>query len=311
MIGGARRMMDVSPEVADALARGLPVVALESGVFSHGLPPDAATATARHLDAVVREEGAVPALVAVRGGRILIGADARAIDFLFDPGIVKVAERDLAVVAAQRRSGGTTVSATAAVAVAVGIRVMATGGIGGVHLGAEESADVSSDLDALARYPVVAVCAGAKAICDQARTAELLETLGVTVVGYRTNTMPAFYAVSSGLPVPHRVETVAEIAAIAGIKRNLGDRAALLVVQPVPQEAALDGGVVDEAVRAALEQARRAGVRGGAVTPFLLSAIAAATGGRALTANLALLEANAGLGASVAVAVHTVTEPKR
>ncbi len=300
----APRVFDISPEVSAAMASGAPVVALESAVFSHGLPRDVAPATARRLDEIVRAGGATPALVAVETGRVLVGGDLREIGYLLDGKAAKIAERDLAVAMAQRQSGGTTVSATAAAAAAIGIRVMATGGIGGVHLGAEESFDVSADLDALSRHRVVVVCAGAKAICDQARTAETLETLGVTVVGYRTDTMPAFYARSNGLRVPYRAESPAEIAAIAHAKRDLGDRGALLVVQPVPEGAALDGRVVDEAVQAALSSARAAGIRGGAVTPYLLKAIDAATGGRALGANLALLEANAGLAAAIASALR-------
>ena len=295
---------EISSEVSEAIARGAPLVAIESAVFSHGLPKAVAPATARRLDEIVRAGGATPALVAVKRGRVLVGGDPREIGYLFDPETVKIAERDLAVVTARHQSGGTTVSATAAVAAAVGIRVMATGGIGGVHCGVEESFDVSADLDALSRHRVVIVCAGAKAICDQAKTAEALETLGITVVGYRTDTMPAFYARSNGLPVPHRAESAQEIAAIAHAKLDLGDGAALLVVQPVPERAAVDGRIVDEAVRAALSKARAAGVRGGAVTPYLLKAVDAATGGRALAANLALLEANTGLAAAIASAMR-------
>jgi len=300
----AARAFDVSREVTQALAGGTPPVALESAVFSHGLPRDAAAALARRLDETIRAGGAIPALVAVEMGRIVVGADLRDIGFLLDTKTAKIAERDLAVAAARKETGGTTVSATAAAATAIGIRVMATGGIGGVHLGAEESSDVSADLEALSRHPIAVVCAGAKAICDQARTTEALETLGVTVVGYQTDTMPAFYARSSGVPVPHRAESPAEIAAIVQAKRHLGDHAALLVVQPVHDDAALDGRVVDEVVRVAMLKARAAGVRGGALTPYLLKAIDAATHGTALAANLSLLEANARLAAAVAVAVR-------
>jgi pseudouridine-5'-phosphate glycosidase len=300
----ATRLLDLSPGVARALAGGPPPVALESAVFSHGLPRAAAAAAAGRLDAVVRAGGATPALVWVQRGRIVIGGDPREIEFLFDPTVAKVAEGDLAVAAARGLSGGTTVSATARAAVAAGIAVMATGGIGGVHLGAGESWDVSADLHALGCSPLVVVCAGAKAICDHARTAEALETLGVTVVGYRTDTLPAFYARSSGVPIVHRVESAAEIAAVARAKRDIGDRTALLVAQPIGEEVALDRHIVDAAVAEATRSAKIAGIRGPALTPYLLRAIDAATGGRALAANLALLEANARLAAAVAVALR-------
>lgn len=295
--------IDISPEVARALAARSPVVALESAVYSHGLPQQQARATARRLDEAVRAAGVTPALVVVRDGSILVGADPLDMGFLFEPDALKIAEGDLAVAVARGQSGGTTVAATMAVVAEVGIMVMATGGIGGVHLGAQASWDVSGDLHALSRYPIVVVCAGAKAICDPAKTVEALDTLGVTVVGYRTEVMPAFYARSSGIPVPHRADAPEEIAAIARARTDLGHRAALLVVQPCPEHAALDTGTVSAAVDRALAKARSAGIMGGAVTPYLLSAIAEATGGRALTANLALLEANARLAASVALAL--------
>ncbi len=221
---------------------------------------------------------------------------------LLDPAALKLTERDLAVAVSRRRSGGTTASATLAIADAVGIRVLATGGIGGVHIGADVSGDVSADLLALSRYPVVVVCAGAKAICDAARTAEALDTLGVTVVGYQTDAFPGFFARSTEISVPHRVETPREIAAIAQAKAELGDRTALLIVQQPPAGAALDRRTVDEAVTGALARAGAAGVSGPALTPYLLAAIAEATNGRSITVNLALLEANAALAAEVAVA---------
>ncbi len=236
----------------------------------------------------------------MREGRIQVGANLRDLAFLHEPGVLKVAERDLGVAVARRASGGTTVAGTLAVAHQVGIRVLATGGIGGVHLGA--SGDESADLQALSHFPGVVVCAGAKIICDLHQTVEALDTLGVTVVGYRTDTFPAFVARSSGIPVPHKAETAVEIAAIAQAKASLGDRAALLAVQPPPAEAALDFQTIDDAVARALGQARDAGVSGAALTPFLLGAIAAATDGRSVKANMALLEANAALAAGIAVA---------
>lgn len=292
----------VAPEVEQAIAAGGPVVALESAVLSHGLPEMHARSLAMRLDEVVRAGAAIPALVAVREGRIEVGVDPREIDFLFRPGVLKVAERDLAAAVATRRSGGTTVAGTLAVARPAGLRVLATGGIGGVHLGVETSGDISADLPALAGHPVVVVCAGPKAICDVARTAEMLDTLGVTVVGYRTDTMPGFFIRSAGVPLQHRVDEPTAVAAIAGAKADLGDRSALLVVQPPPERVALDEQTVSDAVAAAMTRAQREGVTGARLTPYLLAAVAEATGGKTITTNVALLEANASLAAAIAVA---------
>ncbi len=293
--------LHVFPEVAAALDAARPVVALESAVFSHGLPAVESRRLAIRLDEIVRRAGAIPALVTVREGRVEVGGGLRDVDFLLAPGTLKLAERDLAVAIARRRSGGTTVAGTLAVAHAAGIRVMATGGIGGVHIGAENTGDISADLDALSRRPLVVVCAGAKAICDPRRTAEALDSCGVAVVGYRTSTFPAFLAQSTGIPVPHRVEDTGEIAAIVRARAEMGDVSALLVVHPPPYDAALDERELASAVAAALEKAVHDDVGGADLTPYLLTAMAEVTGGRSLTANLAVLEANAALAAAVAV----------
>ncbi|MDR7484153.1 MAG: pseudouridine-5'-phosphate glycosidase [Armatimonadota bacterium] len=292
----------VAPRVAAALAGGLPVVALESAVFSHGLPPEASARLVSRLGAAVEEAGALPALVAVREGRVEVGIDLGEWQFLTAPQVLKLSERDLAFAVARRRSGGTTVAGTLAIAHAAGLRVMATGGIGGVHLGAEGAGDVSADLVALSRYPLVVVCAGAKVFCDHRRTAEALESLGVPVVGYRTGTLPAFLTDESGLSVPHRVDHPAEIAAMARAWTRMGGQAALLVVQPPPAAVALAAPDLDRAVAHAMARARREGVAGPEVTPFLLNALAQATGGRTVETNLALLEANARLAAEIAAA---------
>jgi pseudouridine-5'-phosphate glycosidase len=294
--------MDVSDDVQHALRRGQPIVALESAVFSHGLPHDDARALAGRLDTVVRETGAVPACVAVRSGRVSVGVRAEELAFLFAPGAIKIADRDLAVAAAQRLSGGTTVAGTLAVAHALGLRVMATGGIGGVHLGAEHTGDVSADLMALARYPLVVVCAGPKAVCDPRRSVEVLDSLGITVVGYRTGVLPAFLARSSGIPLTHRVETADDVAAVWRAKADIAGSSALVVVQAPPSDSALDEAELSEAVALAVQRAHDGAVAGADVTPFLLAALSEITGGRSTAANLAVLAANARLAAEVAVA---------
>ncbi len=296
-----RDHIHVVPEVTRALDAGRPVVALESAVLSHGVPAEAARGLAVRLDETVRAHRATPALVAVRNGRIEVGANVADLAYLLDRSVLKVAERDLAVAVAQGKSGGTTVAATLAVAARTGIAVMTTGGIGGVHLDAPE--DASADLHALSRHSLVVVCAGAKIICDQRRTIEALDTLGVTVIGYQTDTYPAFIVRSTGILVAHRADTAAQIAAIARARTALGASSALLVVQPPPADVALEREIVDAALEEALGRARAAGVGGTALTPFLLSALADATGGRSLTANLQLLESNARLAAEIATAL--------
>ncbi len=294
--------LDVAPEVADALDRNRPVVVLETAVVSHGLPPPVAVHTAEQLDQEVRGAGAVPAPVAVVDGRVVVGAAGEFLARLTDAGTWKVAERDLAVAVAQHATGGLAVSATVAVAYRLGAPVVATGGIGGVHLGGHRTWDVSGDLQALARYPVAVVCSGAKAVCDPALTLEYLDTAGVTVVGYRTDRFPYFYAQDSGFPVPHRADTPQQVASILLAKRALGQSTGLLVANPVPEHAALTYEEVVRAVRAAVSRALARGLRGGDLTPYLLSAVAERTGGRSVDSNLALLRCNARLAAEVAVA---------
>lgn len=295
----------VAEEVQDALSAGTPVVALESAVISHGLPSPLGLETAAALEDEIRRQGAVPATVAVVAGRITVGLTRDALARLVDAGptaVRKVAERDLPVAVATRGTGGTTVSATIAVAAAVGIDVMSTGGIGGAHLGAEQTWDVSADLAALARHSVLVVCAGTKAICDVARTLEILDTLGVTVLAYRTDRFPYFYAQDSGAAAPDRVDTPAAAAAVLHARRALGQPGGVVVAQPITQAEALPADEVRDAV---VEAGRRtAGLQGAAVTPALLSALAEITSGRTLRANLVLLRANAMLASAVAGALH-------
>jgi len=295
--------VDISPDVADALERRRPVVALESAVISHGLPHPTSLQTAAMMEAEVRTAGAVPATVAVIAGRITVGAAARDLERLTSAPVMKIAARDLAVACGTSAHGGTTVSATAAIADLIGIPVVATGGIGGVHLGAEQTWDVSADLRALAEYPVAVVCAGAKAICDIGKTLEYLDTAGVPVVVYRADRFPNFYARDSGFSAPRQIDTPQAAAAILAAGRALGRRTALLIANPIPAPEALREADVADAVRRAMQLASGAGVRGGDLTPFLLTALADLTGGRSLRANLALLRANAALAGAVAVAV--------
>lgn len=292
----------LSEEVEAARADGRPVVALESTIFSHlGLPsPANAEALSRCL-AAVRAGGAVPAVTAVLDGVARVGVDVADHERILGPAR-KAAERDVPVAVAQRWSlGATTVSASVALADAAGISVFATGGIGGVHRGAEITGDVSADLDAIARHPVVTVCAGAKAFLDLGRTLEYLETAGVPVLGWRHDHFPAFYTRSSGLPVPHRVETAAEVAAVLAARTR--PATGVLVAAPIPEADALDESELDVVLTGALAEVDAAGITGAAVTPFVLGRIAEATAGRSIPANLALAEHNAAVAAEIAVAV--------
>lgn len=292
----------LTPEVWAALAAGRPVVALETSVLAQGLPVPHNREALHRMTAAVTRHGAVPAPAAVVAGVPAFGLTAEELErFLARDGVVKVSARDLGAAIARRIDGATTVAATLALLARTDLQVLATGGIGGVHRDA--AFDESADLLELARTPAVVVCAGAKAILDLPATVERLETLGVPVVGYRTGAFPAFFSASSGLPVPIRVESVEEVRDIARAHHALGRREAVLVVQEPPSGHALPADLVDGAVTAALGEARQRGVRGPAVTPFLLAAVERATGGRSLATNLALLEANAALAARIAGAL--------
>jgi len=292
----------LSTEVTAALAGGGAVVALESTIFSHlGLPSPANGEALDRCVAAIRDAGAVPAITAVLDGRARIGIEPDEHARILRQGR-KTAERDLAVAIAQRWAfGATTVSASVALAASAGVAVFATGGIGGVHRGVEVTGDVSADLDAIATHPVVTVCAGAKAFLDLPRTLEHLETAGVPVLGWRSDWFPAFYTRSSGLPVPHRVESAAEVAAVLAARSRAG--VGVLLAVPIPEEAELDATELDTVLAAALADAADGAVNGAAVTPFVLARIADATAGASIPANLALAEHNAAVAAEVAVAV--------
>ena len=293
------------PPVAEALAAGRPVVALESSVLAQGLPIPANREAAERMTRAVEGAGAMPAITAVVRGVATLGLEPEELErFLARAGVRKVAARDLPVAMAQGDDGATTVAASLAIAIATNTRVFATGGIGGVHRDAPF--DESGDLVELARSPMVVVCAGAKSILDLPATLERLETLGVTVVGYRTDEMPGFFTRTTGLRLTARADSAVEIAAIHRAARALGRSQATLVVQPPPEDVALPRDEVEAAVAEALEaleDARVAGVRGAGTTPFLLGAVLRATGGRSLLANLGLLEENAALAAHIAVAL--------
>ncbi len=301
--------LDVAQDVAEALASGRPVVALESTIIAHGLPHPTNVETARALEADIRAGGAVPATIAVVDGRLRAGLDALALERVAQgeaSGVRKLSRRDLAAAVGLGWTGATTVSATMVIAALAGIRVFATGGIGGVHRGAAETMDISADLPELARTNVCVVCAGAKAILDLQLTREYLETMGVPVLGYRTDWFPAFYCRDSGLPVDARVDSAAVVAEICRARWTLGLGGGPLVCVPAPVDVALTREESEEAIGTALSAAAHAGITGKQLTPFLLNAVREATGGRSLTTNVALVRQNARIAAEIAVALGDV-----
>jgi pseudouridylate synthase len=294
----------IQPDVAAALAQGMPVVALESTIITHGMPYPVNLETARAIEEIVRDAGAVPATIAVLEGRIRIGLARAQLEFLAGAqDVMKLSRADIAFAVANGRPGATTVAATMICAAMAGIRVFATGGIGGVHRGAESSFDVSADLEELARTPVTVVAAGAKAILDLPKTLEILETRGVPVVGFATDSFPAFWSRTSGLPAPLRLDTPEAIAALMRVREELGHAGGILVANPIPAEHEIPFAEISRHVDAALAEAARAGIAAKRVTPFLLERVAASTGGRSLASNVAIIRSNAALAARIAVAV--------
>lgn len=298
-------LVAVGAEVRDALAAGQGVVALESTIITHGMPYPQNLETARAVEAVVRTGGAVPATIAILDGVLRVGLETDELDRLANrgAGVIKASRRDLAAVLARGGTAGTTVATTMIGAHLAGIAVFATGGIGGVHRGAESTFDISADLSELARTPVAVVCAGAKSILDVGKTLEVLETHGVPVVGYRTDDFPAFYARTSGHPVDHRVDSAEEIARVLAIGRGLGLDNGVLVANPIPEADALDGEAIEARIAQAIAEADAAGVSRKDLTPFLLQRMFELTEGRSLVANIALVKNNAGLGAAIATAL--------
>lgn len=294
--------LDIAQEVAAALADGRAVVALESTIVAHGMPYPRNLETALALEADLRAKSVEPATIAVIGGRLRVGLEASDLELLAaGRNFAKVSRRDLAALVASRAHGATTVAATMAIAAMAGIAIFATGGIGGVHRGAESTMDVSADLYELARTPVAVVCAGAKSILDIPKTLELLESLGVPVLGYRTEDFPAFYARTSGRKTDRRCDTAREVAQLIAAQRRLG-LGGLLVANPIPDEHALDAGAIEREIAAAVAAAASAGIAGAAMTPFLLGRLNEATGGTSLAANIALVRNNVAVAGEIALA---------
>ena len=283
------KYLDISPEVQQALADGKPVVALESTIISHGMPYPKNVETAMLVEKTIRENGAVPATIAIIGGRLKAGLSPEEIEYLGKSGrkVAKVSRRDLAAIVARGADGATTVTTT------MSIKVFATGGIGGVHRGAETTMDISADLEELASTPVMVVCAGAKSILDLGLTLEYLETKGVPVIGYGTDELPAFYTRSSGFGVDYRVDTPAQLAAMFKAQQELGMKGGMLVTNPIPEQYAMDKAVIDAAIEQAVAESKEQGIHGKETTPFLLARVVELTGGDSLESNIQLVLNNA------------------
>ncbi len=298
------KYLDVNPEVAAAIAEGRPVVALESTIISHGMPYPQNVETALAVEKIIREQGAVPATIAIIGGRLKAGLTAEEIEYFGKKGqaIHKASRRDLAVLCARGEDGATTVATTMIIAHMAGIKIFATGGIGGVHRGAETTMDISADLEELGQTPVMVVCAGAKSILDLGLTLEYLETKGVPVIGYGTKELPAFYTRQSGFGVDYRIDTPQELAAAFKASTDLGFRGGMLVTNPIPEEYAMPKAVIDAAIDQAIGEANAQGIHGKETTPFLLARVAELTGGDSLASNIRLVFNNAKVAAQTAVA---------
>jgi pseudouridine-5'-phosphate glycosidase len=304
--------LKLAPEVAEALAQGQPVVALESTIIAHGMPHPQNVETARQVEALIRAEGAVPATIAVLGGRLHVGLADDELERLGSArDVAKVSRRDLPHVLATGATGATTVAGTMIAAHLAGLEVFVTGGIGGVHRGAETSLDVSADLTELARTPVAVVCAGAKSILDLGLTLEVLETHGVPVVGYGTDRFPAFFTRDSGFPVDFRLDGPEAVARLLVTQWSLGYPGGVVVANPVPEADAMDREEIDGIIDQALRDAAQQGVSGKRVTPFLLARIQQLTGGRSLATNIALVKHNAVVGAGIARALAELRRPER
>ena len=298
------KYLDVNPEVAAAIAAGKPVVALESTIISHGMPYPQNVETALNVERIIRENGAVPATIAIIGGRLKAGLTPEEIEYFGKKGqaIAKASRRDLTVLCARGEDGATTVTTTMIIAHMAGIKIFATGGIGGVHRGAETTMDISADLEELAQTPGMVVCAGAKSILDLGLTLEYLETKGVPVIGYGTNELPAFYTRQSGFGVDYRIDIPEELAAAFKASQDLGLKGGMLVTNPIPEEYAMPPETINAAIDQAIAECNAKGIHGKATTPFLLARVAELTGGDSLASNIRLVCNNAKIAAQTAVA---------
>ena len=296
------KYLDVSPEVAAAVAEGKPVVALESTIISHGMPYPQNVETALKVESIIRENGAVPATIAILGGRLKAGLTPEEIEYLGKKGtaVHKASRRDLAVLCARGEDGATTVTTTMIIAHMAGIQIFATGGIGGVHRGAETTMDISADLEELSQTQVMVVCAGAKSILDLGLTLEYLETHGVPVIGYGTEELPAFYTRKSGFGVDYRIDSPAELAAAFKASLEMGLKGGMLVTNPIPEAYSMDPAVINKAIDEAVAEAKAQGIHGKETTPFLLARIKDITGGDSLDSNIQLVFNNARLAAQTA-----------
>ena len=297
------KYLDVNPEVAEAIANGKPVVALESTIISHGMPYPQNVQTALNVERIIRENGAVPATIAIIGGRLKAGLTAEEIEYFGKKGqaIHKASRRDLAVLCARGEDGATTVTTTMIIAHMAGIKIFATGGIGGVHRGAETTMDISADLEELGQTPVMVVCAGAKSILDLGLTLEYLETKGVPVIGFGTKELPAFYTRQSGFGVDYRIDTAQELAKAFKVQNELGFKGGMLVANPIPEEYAMPLETINAAIDQAIAECNEKGIKGKETTPFLLARVAELTGGNSLASNIRLVYNNAKVAAQTAV----------
>ncbi|MHC1786376.1 MAG: pseudouridine-5'-phosphate glycosidase [Christensenellales bacterium] len=297
--------VQISPLVHAALREGRPVIALESTIISHGMPYPQNVETALACQKLARQNGAEPATIAVIGGSLCAGLTDDQIVYLGKAGldVTKASRRDLPILVARKQDGATTVAATMIIAAIAGIKVFATGGVGGVHRGAQTSMDISADLDELSKTPIAVVCAGAKAILDLELTLEYLETKGVPVIGYGTSELPAFYTPHSGLSVDFRMDTPGEIAAAIRAQRDLGYPGGMLITNPIPDQYAMPANVINSAIAQALAQADQQGIKGKEITPFLLAKVTELTGGHSLESNIQLVYSNVALAARIAAAL--------
>ncbi len=302
------KYLSISSEVQEAIKSGKPVVALESTIISHGMPYPQNVETALRVEQTIRDNGAIPATIAIIGGKLKAGCTPEEIEYLGKKGqdVIKASRRDLPVLIARGEDGATTVTTTMIIAAMAGIKVFATGGIGGVHRGAETSMDISADLEELAQTPVMVICAGAKSILDLGLTLEYLETKGVPVIGYQTEELPAFYTRKSGYGVDYRIDSPEELAQAFKAKLDLGLHGGMLVTNPIPEEFSMDANVINKAIDEAIDEANKLGIHGKQTTPFLLAKVKDLTGGDSLAANIQLVLNNARLAARTATALSNL-----